>query len=533
MKKRKIIVMLVCMLFVFSFTTIPVLAKEIDEESFVTESLVVEENEIDSESVEYEGKETDASYPLMILDTTESTTTIPQGETGKLVFNIFREYNNEKYYIEVYNSSGVKVASASGPVSSTSSLVSLTIDVSTANTNNWKVGNYTVKYWMDYYTFFEWHTVPTTRTATLKIVENVCNGNHNYKQNSVYKEATCEDDGLAYMVCTKCGNSVYETIPSTNNHDWNEGVITTPPTDYASGVRTYTCEICDTTKTESIPALKTAPAKPYKIANVVSGVHVYWNAVEGAQKYGLWRSETGKEGTYKWVANPTVPHFTDIKVTSGKTYYYKVTVFHVDYDVHSDKSEAIGVTYVSTPDITSRINKAAGIQLGWNKINGATGYAIYRMPYGGTTWTRIATINNPSTLTWTDEAVKANNGTVYKYTIRALAGSNNNTLSGCRATGRTMVRLASRTLTGAVKTSATSVKCNWTTSSAVSGYEVRFMVGSNVYETYTIGNYKTGTKTFTGLTAGQTYKIQVRSYKKVDGVGSFYSAWSTAKTVTL
>ena len=58
------------------------------------------------------------------------------------------------------------------------------------------------------------------------------------------------------------------------------------------------------------------------------------------------------------------------------------------------------------------------------------------------------------------------------------------------------------------------------------------MVGSSVYKTFTVGNYKTGTKTFTGLKAGQTYKIQVRSYKKVDGMG-FYSAWSTAQNVTL
>ena len=132
-----------------------------------------------------------------------------------------------------------------------------------------------------------------------------------------------------------------------------------------------------------------------------------------------------------------------------------------------------------------------------------------------------------------DESVKTNNGTVYKYTIRALAGSDMKTLSGCRSTGRTMARLTSRTLNNATKASATSIKCNWSTTSVCNGYEVRFMAGDTVYQTFTVGNYKTGVKTFTGLKAGQTYKIQVRSYKKVDGVGTFYSAWSTAKTVSL
>ena len=276
------------------------------------------------------------------------------------------------------------------------------------------------------------------------------------------------------------------------------------------------------------------PVKPYKITNVVSGVHVYWTAAPNATKYGLWRSETGVNGTYKWIANPTVAHFTDTKVESGKTYYYKVTLLNTSSNTHSAKSAAIGVTYVSTPDITLRVNRATGIGLGWEKIKGATGYAIYRKPYSGSgDWVRIATIKDPNQLTWDDTSVKVNNGTVYKYTIRALAGSDRKTLSGCRGAGRTMVRLTSRNLTSVTKTGTGSVKCSWSTTTEATGYEVRFMVGSTVYKTYTVGSYRTGTKTFTGLKAGQTYKIQVRTYKKVDGVGSFYSAWSTAKEIQL
>lgn len=269
-----------------------------------------------------------------------------------------------------------------------------------------------------------------------------------------------------------------------------------------------------------------------KIVNVVSGVHVYWNEVLGAATYNVYRA-TSKTGSYTLVKKGVAAsHYIDTTAVSGKTYYYKVEA--VRGSVKSQLSgPSTGIIFVGTPDITSRINKGAGIQLGWNKISGATGYAIYRKPYNGSTWTRVTTIEGNGTFTWTDESVKANNGTVYKYTIRALAGSNMKTLSGCRNTGRTMVRLASRTLSSATKASSTSIKCSWTTSSAVTGYEVRFMVGDTVYKTVTIGNYKTGVKTFKDLKAGQTYKVQVRSYKKVAGVGSFYSAWSTAKYVKL
>lgn len=268
-----------------------------------------------------------------------------------------------------------------------------------------------------------------------------------------------------------------------------------------------------------------------KITNTVSGVHVYWSYVPGASYYTVYRS-TSANGTYSVIKSVCAAiHYTDTSVESGQTYYYKVVA--KNGAASSSKSAAQSITYIGTPDITSRINKAAGIQLGWDKITGATGYAIYRKPYSGTgsdTWVRVATITSGSTVSWTDTSVKNNNGTVYKYTIRALSGS---TLSGCRNTGRTMARLSSRTLNSAVKASSTSIKCSWSTSSAVTGYEVRFMVGDTVYKTVTIGNYNTGTKIFTGLASGKTYKIQVRAYKKVSGVGSFYSAWSTAKTVTL
>ena len=274
----------------------------------------------------------------------------------------------------------------------------------------------------------------------------------------------------------------------------------------------------------------------YKVVNVVSGVHVYWTACEGADTYYLMRRETGSDGYYTYITETAAAHYIDTTAKSGVSYDYFVYAIRYEGNVKylDARSADVTTTFVATPDITLRVNRAVGVGLGWDKIDGATGYAIYRKPYyGNESWVRIATITNPNTTTWDDTSVKTNNGTVYRYTIRALAGEKRNILSGCRNTGRTMVRLTSRTLNSAVKASATSIKCTWGTTAQATGYEVRFMVGSTVYKTYTIGNYKTGVKTFKDLKAGQTYKIQVRSYKKIDGVGSFYSAWSTAKTVTL
>ena len=276
----------------------------------------------------------------------------------------------------------------------------------------------------------------------------------------------------------------------------------------------------------------------YKITNVVSGIHLYWNAAEGAEKYSVYRTDPTSVFAVEWVADTTATHYTDTDVKSGVTYEYFIASVFTDTDgteVSINSSRVVKkATYVATPDINLRVNRAGGVGLGWNKIDGATGYAIYRKPYSGNAaWSRVVTITDPNQTTWNDTSVKTANGTAYRYTIRALAGSDMKTLSGCRNTGRTMTRLTSRTINSATKTGATSIKCIWTTTSQANGYEVRFMNGSTVVKQFTVNNYKTGAKTFTGIPAGANYKVQVRSYKTVSGVGTFYSAWSTAKYVKL
>lgn len=276
-----------------------------------------------------------------------------------------------------------------------------------------------------------------------------------------------------------------------------------------------------------------APAKPYKIQNVISGIRVYWKSTSGASKYGVWRSSTGSSGSYSLIATTTATNYLDTSAQSGKTYHYKLTAID-HFGTHSSASPVVGYTFVSTPDFTLRVNRAVGIGLGWNKIEGATGYAVYRKTDTSLAgWVRVATITDPNTVTWNDTSVKNSNGTVYKYTVRALCGDNRNILSGCYGNGKTMVRLTSLAMSSAVKTGTNSIKCTWNTNSAATGYELRFIADDGIIQTYTIGNYRTGTKTVSLLRTGHQYQIQVRSYAKVTNVGSFYSAWSTPKYITL
>ena len=77
------------------------------------------------------------------------------------------------------------------------------------------------------------------------------------------KAPTCTETGLTDGVrCSVCGVVLtpQTEIPATG-HSWDEGKITTAPTCENTGVRTYTCTVCNATKTEAIDATGHTPVE--------------------------------------------------------------------------------------------------------------------------------------------------------------------------------------------------------------------------------------------------------------------------------
>ena len=67
--------------------------------------------------------------------------------------------------------------------------------------------------------------------------------------------ATCGEAGRVDTICSNCGEVIStRELPPTGAHDWDDGTVTTAPTETTPGVRTFTCTVCDQTRTEAIPA---------------------------------------------------------------------------------------------------------------------------------------------------------------------------------------------------------------------------------------------------------------------------------------
>lgn len=108
-------------------------------------------------------------------------------------------------------------------------------------------------------------------------------------------------------------------------------------------------------------------------------VKLSWYKVSGASGYEVARA-TSKNGTYRKIATVTKVSCTDKSLTTGKTYYYKVRA----YQTGKKKTYgAYSASIAGTPRLAKVIlTKAQGVkravQLKWKKVNGATGYKVYR-----------------------------------------------------------------------------------------------------------------------------------------------------------
>lgn len=143
-----------------------------------------------------------------------------------------------------------------------------------------------------------------------------------------------------------------------------------------------------------------------------------WKENDFFDGYAVYRSEA-KNGTYKKITqinNFSVTNYVDKKRKTGKKYFYKIVGIRGTTELG-----ASGVKSASTlPGTDLKQVTAAGsrtLQLSWKKVNGVTGYEIYRSNSANGKYQRVKKIRNAKTLSWKDKTVKT--GKKYYYRLRA------------------------------------------------------------------------------------------------------------------
>ena len=102
-------------------------------------------------------------------------------------------------------------------------------------------------------------TTPGVRTRTCTVCGDIreetipATGAHDYRFTKTV-DPTCTDGGYDLYTCSGCGATERRNLTDAAGHKWDGGTVTTAPTETTPGVRTFTCTVCDQTRTEAIPA---------------------------------------------------------------------------------------------------------------------------------------------------------------------------------------------------------------------------------------------------------------------------------------
>ena len=153
-------------------------------------------------------------------------------------------------------------------------------------------------------------------------------------------------------------------------------------------------------------------------------VKVTWKKVSGATGYKVYRA-TSKTGKYKLVKSVKTNTYTDSKLTTGKTYYYKVKA--TNKTASSAYSKVVKAKPVLAKTTLSSVKniKTKKAALTWKKVDGATGYKVYRATKKNGKYTSVKTVKSAK---WTNSSLKKNQ--TYYYKVRAYKTVNGKTVYG-------------------------------------------------------------------------------------------------------
>ena len=347
------------------------------------------------------------------------------------------------------------------------------------------------------------------------------------------KAATCTEKGwAAYDTCSRCDYTTYKEIPATGHH---HNAVVTAPTCTEKGYTTHICACGDTyvdSYTDALghsyangkctrcgaadPNYKPAPKAPeLKITTSAGKPKIYWNAVDGAVKYWVYRSTDGKN--FKYYDSTKKTSYTNSSTSIGTTYYYKVKAVNAN-GAASDYSVSKSIQRKPAAPTVS-INRSNGKpKLSWKAVSGAKKYWIYRSTDGK----NFKYWDSTTMTSYTNSG--AASGTKYYYRVKAVAVVNGkNVVSANSSTKSLFTSLAKPSVS--ITTSNGKPKLTW---KAVTGADKYYIYRSTDGKTF---SYWDSTTKTSYVNSGA--KKNTKYYYKVKAVCASNSNANSAQSSTV
>lgn len=312
---------------------------------------------------------------------------------------------------------------------------------------------------------------------------------------------TCTEKGYTTHTCVSCGNSYKDSYTNALGHNYSTGKCTR-------------CGAAD-------PKYIAAPA--LKITTVSGHPKIYWNSVDGAYKYWIYRSTDGKN--FKYYDRTSKTSYTNNATNVGTLYYYKVkAVKAVDgKDVASVYSNTRSIRCKPAAPKLTLTRSAGKPKLSWNSVKGADKYWIYRSTDG----TNYKYYDSTTKTTYT------NNSTTiaqrYWYKVKAVKVVNGNNYASVYSNSD-FVWVSTKAPTLKITTYKGDPKITW---NSVSGAKLYWVFVSTDGKTYYFLNETKNTSYIDkNVKAGKKYYYKVQAVALYNGTFAIPSAYSYPVSIT-
>lgn len=258
-------------------------------------------------------------------------------------------------------------------------------------------------------------------------------------------------------------------------------------------------------------------------------INVKWQDVKGATGYKVYRKKAGeKDFTALGVVKGTT--YKDDSAQVGQEYYYTVRAYVGETSNLGsfDKNGIKGVALPKKPTLkTAESVDFNAIKVTWKKVDGASGYYVYRKTDGEKYFKQIAEVNGNKTFTFTD--LSATTGVKYQYTVRAYRNRNGKPYAGLYDSKGVTATACTKapTIKSGVSTVSDKLKLTWSKVNGATGYNVyRKLENDKNYKLIkTINGNGNVELTDSGLKCGVKYYYRVNGFRTVDsknyeGLGS-------------
>ena len=233
-----------------------------------------------------------------------------------------------------------------------------------------------------------------------------------------------------------------------------------------------------------------------------NAITLKWNEIDGAKEYLVYR-KGGDDAKYRLLATVSGVFYKDSEnIVTNTTYTYAVRAKSVngDYGWYVGKS----FTYINAVGVVVT-NESSGVRIAWDKVDGATGYCVFKRKYGKDEWTTLKNVAG-DVLVLTDSEVST--GETYEYSVVAYKGEN--------ASARSEAVKISRVATVSKVTLANhadGVKVSWTKVDGAQQYCVyRKIKGEESWTTVATVSNKETSVVDKGATSGTVNYYAVKVY---------------------